>query len=89
MRATGYLSISRQIFLKTNVDMSYYTNFNSMNNLLSYGGLVDERISASDKDLPFQRTRSVPPSTRTSAKLNMSRNAKPRCGSCHLDRVKC
>ena len=27
-------------------------NRNSMNNLLSYCGLVDERISAFDKDLP-------------------------------------
>ena len=29
-----------------------YRTRNSMKNLLSYCGLVDERISASDKDLP-------------------------------------
>ena len=29
---------------------------NSMNNLLSYSGLVDARISASEKDLPVHRT---------------------------------
>ena len=29
-------------------------SYNSMNNLLSYYGLVDARISASDKDLPVQ-----------------------------------
>ena len=29
-----------------------YWTFNSMNNLLSYCGLVDARISASEKDLP-------------------------------------
>ena len=29
-----------------------YCTRNSMNNLLSYCGLVDTRISASDKDLP-------------------------------------
>ena len=28
---------------------------NSMNNLLSYFGLVDARISASEKDLPLQQ----------------------------------
>jgi hypothetical protein len=32
----------------------YWTG-NSMNNLLSYCGLVDERISASEKDLPVLR----------------------------------
>ena len=31
----------------------YWTG-KSMNNLLSYFGLVDARISASDKDLPVQ-----------------------------------
>ena len=31
-----------------------YWSRNSMNNLLSYCGLVDARISASDKDLPLQ-----------------------------------
>ena len=30
-----------------------YWTFNSMNNLLSYYGLVDARISASEKDLPL------------------------------------
>ena len=29
-----------------------YWTWNSMNNLLSYCGLVDARISASEKDLP-------------------------------------
>ena len=29
-------------------------NFNSMNNLSSYCGLVDAKIRASDKDLPLQ-----------------------------------
>ena len=32
----------------------YWTR-NSMNNLLSYYGLVDARISASEKDLPVRR----------------------------------
>ena len=31
-----------------------YLTRNSMNNLLSYCGLVDARISASDKDLPVR-----------------------------------
>ena len=31
-----------------------YWTLNSMNNLLSYCGLVDAKIRASDKDLPFQ-----------------------------------
>ena len=31
-----------------------YLTCNSMKNLLSYCGLVDTRISASDKDLPVQ-----------------------------------
>ena len=33
-------------------DCSFYGN--SMNNLLSYCGLIDARISASEKDLPVQ-----------------------------------
>ena len=36
------------------VVVSMYWNFNSMNNLLTYCGLVATRISASDKDLPVQ-----------------------------------
>ena len=32
-----------------------YWTCNSLNNLLSYCGLVDARISASEKDLPVQR----------------------------------
>ena len=32
--------------------LSKYLNFNTMNNLSSYCGLVDARISASEKDLP-------------------------------------
>ena len=32
---------------------------NSMNNLLSYCGLVDARISASDKDLPVQSCKAI------------------------------
>ena len=32
-------------------------NGNSMNNLYSYCGSVDERISASEKDLPVPRTK--------------------------------
>ena len=32
---------------------------NSMNNLLSYCGLVDPRISASDKDLPVENVTEV------------------------------
>ena len=37
------------------VVLMYWTR-NSMNNLLSYCGLVDARISASEKDLPVQDT---------------------------------
>ena len=33
------------------------TELNSMNNLLSYFGLVDARISASEKDLPVLKTK--------------------------------
>ena len=36
-----------------------YWNGKSMNNLLSYGGLVDARISASEKDLPVSRPEKV------------------------------
>ena len=36
-----------------------YRTGKSMNNLLSYCGLVDARISASDKDLPVQKSKSV------------------------------
>ena len=34
------------------VAISEYTNFNSTNNLLWYHGLIDSRMSASDKELP-------------------------------------
>ena len=37
---------------------------NSMNNLLSYCGLVDARISASEKDLPVTGDMAVPDSLR-------------------------
>ena len=30
-----------------------------MNNLLSYCGLIDERMSTSDKDLPVQKVKSL------------------------------
>ena len=33
-----------------------YLTCNSMNNLLSYCGLVDARISASEKDLPVKES---------------------------------
>ena len=33
-----------------------YWTCNSMNNMLSYCGLVDAKISASDKDLPVLKT---------------------------------
>ena len=38
------------------VGIFMYWNCNSMNNLLSYCGLVDTRISASEKDSPVQKT---------------------------------
>ena len=38
---------------------------NSMNNLLSYCGLVDARISASEKDVPVPRTLILDPVTYT------------------------
>jgi hypothetical protein len=37
-----------------NMGRTYSFHGNSMNNLLSYCGLVDARISASEKDLPVQ-----------------------------------
>ena len=36
-----------------------YSTGNSMNNLLSYCGLIDARISASEKDLPVINLRNV------------------------------
>ena len=36
------------------VAFSEYMNFNSVNNLLSYCGLNDVKMSTSDKDLPVQ-----------------------------------
>ena len=40
-----------RLFIELQVQFMYWTR-NSMNNLLSYCGLVDARISASEKDLP-------------------------------------
>ena len=42
-----YTTCSERVIFK------YWTR-NSMNNLLSYCGLVDARISSSDKDLPVR-----------------------------------
>ena len=39
----------------TQFDLNLYFSGNSMNNLLSYCGLTDARMRASEKDLPVQR----------------------------------
>ena len=53
------IDLSHEVPVKSTVEISQnfvafsnYINFSSMNNLLSYYGLVDTKIRASDKDLP-------------------------------------
>ena len=51
----GYLARCWQYFWCNNYGADYLAHVlsgNSINNLLSYCGLVDARISASEKDLP-------------------------------------
>ena len=47
-----------------------------MNNLLSYCGLVDARITGSDKDLPVRKQKTKPQKTRQTTKLQKSKTQK-------------
>ena len=46
------LNVKTKNNLCTQYVLNLYCSCNSMNNLLSYNGLIDARMRASDKDLP-------------------------------------
>jgi hypothetical protein len=48
-----------------------------MNNLLSYYGLIDAKIKASDKDLPVQQFTSVMPFVLPDSLWNINRDNLP------------
>ena len=50
-----WMSKQKQTICLHNMFWAFSFHGNSMNNLLSYCGLVDARISASEKDLPVMK----------------------------------
>ena len=57
LTVTTYCQIVGEDFFSILVAFSENVNFNSMNNLLSYCGLIVTKIRASDKDLPVPNTK--------------------------------
>ena len=56
------INLSNEVPVKSTVEISQnfvafsnYINFSSMNNLLSYYGLIDAKMRASGKDLPLNK----------------------------------
>ena len=65
---------SKQIMYNTCSELGtlMYWTCNSMNSLLSYCGLVDVRISASEKDLPVHKKKGMDKSPKDASTLHKS-----------------